>query len=368
MRLRNTIAVRVLVSAALAFAITGASMAQTATPAVSEMPKTRVYDIRQTVTLKEIPKDAKSVRFWIAIPDDAAGQKLLDFAVTSAPGTWAVTGQPEHGNRFLYVDAAPGGKDTLSLTATFTVRRDPLSVDIDPARAGKLNDVHRQAFAEYLDKNAPNMVVDARIQKMADEACGKDDDVFGQVKKLWNVVADTADHYSKDPSKPKCGRGNAEDCLTAEGGCCTDLHSLFIALARARGIPARMWFGYRLQAKNDGKEVDPGYRCWVEYFVPNYGWVATDIVVGDSGDVAGRAAWISALDERRIVLNQGRNHELLPKPAGSRVNNMVPAYAEIDGVAVPVLPDKDGKPAPIIRTVFFTERQKAPTEPARMGN
>jgi transglutaminase-like putative cysteine protease len=242
-----------------------------------------------------------------------------------------------------------------------------MKVEIDPAAAGKLTDVHRKEFAEYLDKNAPFMSVDDRIQKMADDAVGKEENVLAQVSKLWTLVADSADHYSKDPSKPKCGRGAAEDCLTNQGGCCTDLHALFIALARAKGIPSRIWFGYRLQAKNEGKEVDPGYRCWVEYFVPNYGWVATDIVVGDSGEKDARAPHITALDERRIVLNEGRNLDLSPKQDGPRVNNVVPAYAEIDGKAVPVLPDKDGKPSPLVRTVFFTERAQAKAAGAVMG-
>ena len=52
--------------------------------------------------------------------------------------------------------------------------------------------------------------------------------------------------------------------------------------ARARGIPARLQMGYRLRETNEGKEVDPGYRCWAEYFVPNYGWVSADIVEADA--------------------------------------------------------------------------------------
>jgi transglutaminase-like putative cysteine protease len=325
----------------------------------SDAPRSRVYDIRQVVTLKEIPKDAKRVRIWIPLPNDAPGQKLLDMAVVDAGPTWSVNEQPKHGNRFLYAELAPDGRDTLSVTTTFSVRRDPLSVDVDPARVGRLTDVHRKEFADYLDKNAPYMAVDDRIQKMADAAAGDAGDAFTQASKLWNLVADSADHYSKDPSKPKCGRGSAEDCLTQQGGCCTDLHALFVALARARGIPARMWFGYRLQAKNEGKEVDPGYRCWVEYFVPNYGWIATDIVVGDAGEKSSRSPFVTALDERRIVLYEGRNLDLNPKQDGPAVNNVVPAYAEIDGKPVPLLPDKDGRPSPLVRTVHFAERAAA---------
>jgi transglutaminase-like putative cysteine protease len=341
------------VGAFVAAIATAPLVSQAAAP---DAPKTRVYDVKQTVKLGSIPKDAKSVRLWIPIAIDAPSQKVLDFGVVDAPGDWRVEAQPDNGNRFLYVEVAPEGKEAISVVTNFTVERSPMRTDVDSAAAGKLTDVHRKALADYLDKNAPNMVVDARIQKMADDVCGKDDDVMSQARKLWTLVADLADHYSKDSSKPHCGRGNTEDCITNGGGCCTDLHSFFISLARARGIPSRMWFGYRLQAKNDGKEVDPGYRCWIEYFVPGYGWVASDIVVGDSGDKESRSKFVSFLDERRIVLNYGRNHELVPKQDGPRVNNMVPAYAEIDGKPVPVLPDASGKPSPLVRTVHFTER------------
>jgi transglutaminase-like putative cysteine protease len=332
----------------------GVSSAQTASAPAAM--KSRVYDVKQTVTLKDVPKDAKRVRLWLPIPGDAPSQKVLDLAVAEGVGTWRVEQQADYGNRFLYVEAEPNGKDSITVTTTFSIRRDPVAVEVDPAAAGKLTDVHRKEFAQYLDKNAPNMTVTPDIQKMADAACGGDDDVMSQVGKLWTLVADTADHYSKDPSKPKCGRGNAEDCLTQKGGCCTDLHSLFIALARARGIPTRIWFGYRLQAKNEGKDVDPGYRCWVEYFVPKFGWIPTDIVVGDSGDQAARAPWITSLDERRIVLCEGRDFDLTPKQDGPKVNTMTVGYAEIDGKPVPLLPDKDGKPSPLVRSVFFTER------------
>jgi transglutaminase-like putative cysteine protease len=332
-----------------------AAPAQTASAPASR-PHSRVYECRQTVKLAEIPKSAKRVRMWIPIPEDHPAQRVLDFQVKDAPGTWAVVAQAEHGTHFLYVEAAPDGRDSLSVATTASIQRDPVRIEVAPAGRGKITDVHKKVFAEYLDRNAPNMQVTDRIQAMADKACGPDDDVFRQATTLWNVVCDDADHYSKDPTKPKCGRGNAEDCLNQGGGCCTDMHSLFIALARARSIPTRIWFGYRLQAKNEGKDVDPGYRCWVEYFVPDCGWIPTDIVVGDAGDRESRAPWITALDERRIVLCEGRNLELSPKQDGPRVNNMIVGYAEIDEQPVPLLPDKDGRPSPLTRTVLFTER------------
>lgn len=47
-------------------------------------------------------------------------------------------------------------------------------------------------------------------------------------------------------------------------------------------VSARLEMGYRLREPNEGKEVDRGHRCWVEYFVPTYGWVPADIVEADA--------------------------------------------------------------------------------------
>jgi hypothetical protein len=204
------------------------------------------------------------------------------------------------------------------------------------------------------------------IRKKADEACGAETNVAVQARLLLGAVADFANHYSIDPTKPKCGIGDAEDCMTNGGGCCTDLHSLFIALARSRGIPARLQMGYRVREANAGKEVDPGYRCWAEYFVPNYGWVSADVVEADDPKGLGRTRWFSGLTERRIWLNEGREFNLAGRTNPARVNTMIIGYAEIDGVEARVLPDDAlALKAQLARTVKFTE--VAPVAPTQVA-
>ena len=198
------------------------------------------------------------------------------------------------------------------------------------------------------------MEVSPAIAAMAKQVCGIETNLAKQANLLLNAVADYADHYSKDASKPKCSVGDAGDCMANAGGCCTDLHSMFIALARARGIPSRLQMGYRLREPNEGKEVDPGYRCWAEYYVPGYGWVASDLVEADAVEGDARQAWLTGLTERRLWLNQGREFILTPKQAGPRVNTMVIGYAEIDGKAVRVLPEGE-LAAQLSRKVHFVE-------------
>lgn len=315
----------------------------------------RTYRVEQIATLKDIPDNAKVVRWWIAIPDEDRNQDLLDLAVTGAPGPWSIERESEHGNRFLYVEVKAPGKPSLDAKIEFTVRRRAVEVAIDPAKVGPLTDQLRPLFVADLRRDAPHMVVTDEIAKKANSICGNETNIALQARKLLDHVADFADHYSKDATKPKCGIGDAADCIANQGGCCTDLHSLFIALARSRGIPTRLQMGYRVQEKNLGKVVDPGYRCWPEYFVPGYGWVPADVVEADAPDGLGRDRWLTGLTERRIHCNEGREFILTPAPsAPGRVNTMIIGYAEIDGTPARVLPEGDKQPQ-LWRTVKCTE-------------
>ena len=199
------------------------------------------------------------------------------------------------------------------------------------------------------------MEVTPAIAAMATKACGAESNPAIEGKLLLTLVAGTTVHYSRDPSKSKYSPGDAEICLAHGGGTCTDIHSLFIALARARGIPARLQMGYRLREANEGKNVDPGYRCWAEYFLPGYGWVPTDLVEAEDPKGLGPDRWFSGLTARRLWLNQGREFNLPDSVLkGHRVNIMTIGYAEIDGVEARILPAGD-KPAQLSRTVLYTE-------------
>lgn len=316
--------------------------------------ETRTYRIQQTVKLSDVPAGAKSVRWWISIPDNERHQDVLDFSVVNVPGPWRIERDADRGNRFLYVEVASPKTPQLEAVVEFTVRREPVLYNVDPAKVGPITELHRSLYADEVRKDAPHMEVTPAIAEMAKSTCGDDTNPATQAQKLLQHVASVADHYSKDPSKPNCGIGDAAVCVEKGGGCCTDLHSLFIALARARGIPARLQMGYRINPKNEGKVYDPGYRCWVEYFLPNYGWTSADIVEADAVDGLGPARWFSGLTERRVWLNEGREFQLRPPQSGPRVNTMIIGHAEIDGKAARVLPEGD-LATQLTRTIQYTE-------------
>lgn len=312
------------------------------------------YRVEQTVTLSGIPEGSRTVKRWISIPGNDSNQEVLDLA-TSVPGKWSIVTEPDRGNRFLFTEVSAVSAPTLTAKFNFTLRRRSVFVTIDPEKVGPITDAVRRVFAGDLLQDTPHMEVTPAIAAMATKACGAESNPAIEVKLLLTLVAGTTVHYSRDPSKSKYSPGDAEICLAHGGGTCTDIHSLFIALARARGIPARLQMGYRLREANEGKNVDPGYRCWAEYFLPGYGWVPTDLVEAEDPKGLGPDRWFSGLTARRLWLNQGREFNLPDSVLkGHRVNIMTIGYAEIDGVEARVLPAGD-KPAQLSRTVLYTE-------------
>ncbi len=342
-RLNSLPSLRLLVTFAGVFAAPFAVRAATSAPAAT-------YRVKQTVTLSDIPADAGLVRWWIALPDDQRHQEVLDLVVSSAPGTWQMVREPKEGNRFLYLEVPAPATESISATIDFTVRRDTVFTAIDPSKVGPLTDSHRRALAAELRLDAPHMQVTPAIAALAEAACADETNPARQARLLLDAVATRAEHYGKDPAKPRHSPGDASACLLNGGGTCTDLHSLFIALARSRGIPARLQMGYRLLPRNDGREVDPGYRCWAEYFLPGYGWVSADIVEADSATGELREHWLAGLTNQRVWLNRGRDFAFSGHEGP--INSMAIGFALIDGRPARVLPDGD-QPAQLSRRVWF---------------
>ncbi|MBL9150211.1 MAG: transglutaminase domain-containing protein [Phycisphaerae bacterium] len=345
-----------------------APAAATARPTLENV-SSRTVELTQTVTLKDIPTGAKQVRLWVPIPSDAPHQRVLDRTVVDAPRGWRLVPQSDGRGDMLYVELANPTSPTAAVTVKATVERLGVAAPLQGMASDSLASppINASLFTDELNTRAPLMTADERAKALAEKAVGDETDPARVAYLLLQAVADAADHYSKDPSKPTCGRGAADDCLDHGGGCCTDLHSLFIAMAREKGIPARIEYGYRLmpQRADSAAPYDPGYRCWVEYFVPGAGWIPTDIVAADAAP-ADHPNRFGSLSDTKLWLWSGRSFELTPAAKAGRIDTMISGWAEIDGVAVDPLPAKDGSPSKLGRTVQFHVVSETPPKGPRL--
>lgn len=290
------------------------------------------YTVRQTFTVKDVPADAKNVRGWFWMPEDRPEQRILEFRVTEGPQTLRITRDPHYGRSWIYAEAAANPAKPLRVVTEFKVLRRKVSGLADATKAGPMTDANRRVFAAELRLDEKHMEVSPEIQKLADEMAGQEQNPVLTARKFFDFVIAKSEHYSKTGGTVKGkGLGDATECLKGAGDTCTDQHALFIALCRARGIPCRLMYGSRVAAQNEGKDFDPGYRCWPNFFAPGIGWVPLDVSSGDTnGDRA--AEWFGGLDDQRIEWAEGRDFDLEPRSA-VRPDLVIRGWVEVDGKA-----------------------------------
>lgn len=288
-----------------------------------------IYTVRQTFTVKEPPAGAKQVRGWFWMPEDRPEQKVLEFRVTEAPQSMRITRDPRYGRSWIYAETTDG--KPLRVVSEFKVLRRKVSGLADAAKAGPITDDIRRTFAAELNLEEKHMEVTPEIRKVANTLAGKETNPVLQARKFFQYVIEKSDHYSKWGAMPKglC-LGSAKECMLGTGDCCTDQHALFIALCRARGIPCRLIYGSRLKPENEGKDHDPGYRCWPNFFAPGLGWVPLDISSADTAPADRAGEWFGGLDENRMEWAEGRDFDLEPRSA-VRPDLVIRGWVEVDG-------------------------------------
>lgn len=99
----------------------------------------------------------------------------------------------------------------------------------------------------------------------------------------------------------------AIEAFAARKGVCQDFAHVFVAAARARGIPARYVSGYFF--RSDTQEQEAGH-AWAEAYLPGLGWVGFDPANGVSAD------------ERFIRIAVGRDYLEAAPIRGSRLGGI----------------------------------------------
>jgi transglutaminase-like putative cysteine protease len=144
----------------------------------------------------------------------------------------------------------------------------------------------------------------------------------------------------RDPDTRGCDTGDVCALLQKPGGKCTDISSVYIALARASGVPAREIFGIRLGKK--AEEDITGYQhCWAEFYLPGYGWVPVDpadvrkamlvekLSPEDPKTAEAKAYFWGGIDPYRIRLALGRDLVLNPPQTGEPLNTFGYPFAQV---------------------------------------
>lgn len=93
------------------------------------------------------------------------------------------------------------------------------------------------------------------------------------VKDIYDYVVDNMEYSIYK------GEGGAAYAALQKSGDCSEYADLFVALCRAKGIPARVVIGYVVEVDD---EDDLPKHAWAEVYLEDYGWVQFDPTWGDN--------------------------------------------------------------------------------------
>lgn len=293
--------------------------------------KERRAEVKYSVNLNA-PPEAKHVRLWIPYPMSDENQEITDVAVTGDFTSSGVYKEGSSGNAVLYAE----WKDTRgprTLTYSFKVlRKESITRDIPSQELPfSKNEFRKELAATRLaDLEGPEKELAEKI------TAGKKTNR----EKAIAIYDWTVENMYRDPNTKGCGIGVVDTLVRTLGGKCSDIHSVFIALARVSGVPAREVWGIRIPGGKSG-DMTKAQHCWAEWYSPGYGWVVVDpadvrkailekkITLEQAKPL--REYYFGAVDESRIAVGRGRDIVLNPPQSGEPLNYFMYPYAEADG-------------------------------------
>jgi transglutaminase-like putative cysteine protease len=269
---------------------------------------------------------------WLPYPVSDKDQAITDVKVTGDFAASAVYADSTYSTPMLYArwdKGAPSRKLTFSFKAE---RQEVIRRDF-PAREAAWDPAD---YAQYL-KSTTLGPLDGEVGKLASSITAGKKGVLEKARAIYDW---TCENTFRDPKTRGCGEGDVCKLLAKPGGKCVDIHSVFIALARAAGVPAREVFGIRL-GKKDKEDISTWQHCWAEFFLPGYGWVPVDaadvrkamltenLKPEDARTKELRAYFWGGIDQYRVKLSVGRDLTLNPPQPGEPVNYLMYPYARV---------------------------------------
>lgn len=279
----------------------------------------------------------KETRIWIPYPVSDQDQLVTDIKVYGDFASSAVYTDRVNGVPILY---AAWDKDAKSRKLSFSFRVERMEV----SRRDLPSKESAWDPADYRQYLSPSSLgpLDGDVKKLADRITMGKGTLLEKARAIYDW---TCENMYRDPKTRGCGKGDVCALLEKPGGKCTDISSVFVALCRASGIPAREIFGIRLGKKGE-EDISTWQHCWAEFFIPGYGWAPADpadvrkamlvenLKLEDAKTREYREYFWGGIDPYRVRIAVGRDLVLNPQQQGAPLNTFGYPYAEVGGKAL----------------------------------
>src|SRR5579862_1430282 len=293
---------------------------------IAHTQDSRHFTFHYVFTVKNLPT-GKRVRVWIPAAQSDAYQEVK---ILSATGDLPLkkARETKDGNEICFAETKSSTQPELHFYLEYdVVRHERLALSATPrVVAASLTAKEKQ---EYLQPDVLVPVTGLPADLATKVTEGKTQPL-DKARAIYDYVFTTMKY---DKTGTGWGHGDVLYACDAKKGNCTDFHSLFIAMARSQGIPARFEIGFPLPVDKHSAEI-AGYHCWSDFYIDGKGWIPVDI----------SEAWkhpekhdyfFGSHDVNRVQFSMGRDLRLTPAQAGKPLNYFVYPYVEVDGQEYP---------------------------------
>ena len=271
--------------------------------------------------------EGKRLDVWLPYPPSNDWQKVELISLDS-PWPGKLHQEPHYGNRMVHFGKeAPGQGPHLFTLKLRVERKEKIRNDFAGRGEEGIGPEAKKELAKFLEANRLVPTSGSLLEKILPSIAPEEANQVKIGRAIYDYVMENM-KYSKDGEG--WGTGSTDWACRAGYGNCTDFHSLFISLARGKGLPARFAIGFPIPPERGEGKVG-GYHCWSDFYVGGYGWVPVDISEADKHPELADY-YFGCNSEDRVEFTQGRDLKLAPPQAGEPLNYFIYPYVEVDGV------------------------------------
>jgi hypothetical protein len=283
--------------------------------------ESRHFTFHYAFTVKNLPS-GKKVRIWIPA---AHSDHFQEVKIISAQGDLPLkkTRESKYGNEIYFAETANASQSELHFDVEYEVIRHE--------RVALGSQAHVIAASLTSNERRDDLQPDALVPvtglpaELAAKVTQGKTDPLSKARAIYDYVFATLKY---DKTGTGWGRGDVLYVCDAKKGNCTDFHSLFIAMARSQGIPARFEIGFPLPSDKHSSEI-AGYHCWSDFYIDGKGWIPVDISEAWKHPEK-KDYFFGSHDVNRVQFSMGRDLRLNPPQAGKPLNYFVYPYVEVD--------------------------------------
>lgn len=335
-----------------------AAMSSQAQTLSNQNTTSHTYEFTQTYDL-QVPKGSTGdTKLWVPLPFSNDYQTVKSIEFNGNYQQAYITENNQYGAKTLYATWDKNAqKRDLKVKLVIETK------DREPMKQGLLKDYQAPEKIEYsVDvqqylKPTQHIKTDGIVKQYAQKIIGNENNPLKKAQLIHQWIVN---NMERDNTVLGCGDGDVEKILTTGilKGKCTDINSVFVALARAANIPAREVFGIRLGqalkmgeysktafggAKDKIANENSGQHCRAEFYLAGFGWVPVDSAdvakyrltekkaVKDKDTQAVSQYLFGNWEANWMGFNHARDFTLYPVPELAPINNFGYPYAEVGG-------------------------------------